>query len=182
MDSILILFLAGAIGAFVKEVVEDNKIVLPKVVDGEMCLGFIGSLFIGAVAGYLVDGNPVTAGLAGYAGMSVIESFLVKKNLTSEITKKITAGIIRKVAADEGVDPDLAVRVAECESGLSPSAVNTNTDGSKDKGLFQINNKYHPEVSEADAFDPIFSTKFFCKAMKGGNLNWWNATRKCWEK
>jgi hypothetical protein len=91
--------------------------------------------------------------------------------------------IIRWVAKEEGVDPDLAVRVARCENPrLDPKAVNINKDGSRDRGLFQINSKWHPEVTDEQAFDPVFSTRFFCKAVKEGHLDWWNATRHCWEK
>jgi hypothetical protein len=182
MTSILILFLSGAIGALTKEIIDDNKLTLPKKVDGDFCLGFLGSCVIGGIAGYLVDGNPVTAGLAGYAGKSVIESFLAKKNEILVPADGITESLIRKIAADETVDPDLAVRVAKCESGFNWNATRTNTDGSRDRGLYQINSKYHPEVSDAEAFDPIFSTKFFCKAFKAGHLDWWNWSKDCWNK
>ena len=182
MISLLTLFLAGACGALVKEIISDNKIVLPKKVDGELALGFLGSCFVGGVAGYLVDGNPVTAGLAGYAGLSAIENLLLKKNGQPTINQLVTTEIIRKIAKEEGVDPELAVRVAECESNLNPKAVNVNKGGDRDRGLFQINSKYHPDISDEDAFDPIFSAKFFCKAFKNNNLSWWNATKDCWEK
>lgn len=182
MNPLLLLFLAGAVGALVKDIVQDNKLTMPKIVNGELVLGFLGALFIGGIAGYLVDGDPVTAALAGYTGMSAIESFIAKKNSTTEITKSVTEEIIRKVAQEESVDPDLAVRVAKCESNLDFKAVHINKDGSKDRGLFQINNKYHPDVSDEAAFNPITATQFFCKSFKAGNLSWWDTTRKCWEK
>lgn len=182
MNSFLYLFLAGAIGALVKEIIEDNKLTLPKKINGEFSLGFLGSCFIGGIAGYLVDGNPVTAALAGYAGKSIIENFLSKKNSIKVPYQNLNEALIRKIAKEEGVDPELAVAVANCESNLDHSAVNTNKDGSRDRGLFQINSKWHPEVSDENAFDPIFSAKFFCRALKEGNLCWWNATKSCWEK
>lgn len=180
--SILFLFLAGAVGAMVKEIVQDNELALPRIKDGKMALGFLGSIAIGGVAGYLVDGDPVTAGLAGYAGMSVIENFLAKKNGPTENSKSVTQEIIRKIAKEESVDPELAVRVAKCESGFDWKAIHLNTDSSRDRGLYQINSKWHPEVSDEQAFDPIFSARFFCKAFKAGHLDWWNWSRKCWEK
>jgi len=182
MTSILILFVAGAIGALVKEIIQDNKLTLPKKVDGEFALGFLGSCIIGGVAGYLVDGDPVTAGLAGYAGLSVIANLLAKKNQGPELAKNTIAEIIRKVAENKGIDPELAVRVADCESGLNPAAVNLNKDGSKDRGLYQINDKWHPEVSDKIAFDIVLSTQFFCQAFIDGHLDWWKITKKCWEK
>jgi hypothetical protein len=90
--------------------------------------------------------------------------------------------MIRRIAAEEGIDPDLAVRVALCESGLDPKARHLNKDGSIDRGLYQWNDYWHPEVSDADAYDPEKATRLFCKAVREGHLNWWNSSRKCWEK
>ena len=180
--SLLLLFVAGAAGALAKDIIQDGEIVLPKKTNGKFSVGFLGGMITGGMAGYLVDGNPTTAFLAGYAGTAVIENLLLKKNGISIPTDKITEALIRKIAAEEGVDPELAVRVAKCESNLNYKAVNINTDGSRDRGLYQINEKWHPEVTDEQAFNPITATQFFCKAMKGGNLSWWDATRKCWEK
>ena len=89
--------------------------------------------------------------------------------------------IIRDEAKKEGVDPDFAVRVAKCESGLDPKAVHINKNGSKDRGVFQWNDKWHPEVNDHYAFDPKLATREFCKAFKNGNISWWNATKDCWK-
>ena len=180
-NSILILFAAGALGAIVKDLIKDNSLELPKIIDGKLVLGFLGSCFIGGIAGYLIDGNPITAGLAGYAGMSAIENFISKKIIAPTATGKQVETIIREIATSEGVDPDLAVRVAKAESSLIPSAININTDGSKDRGIFQINDKWHPEVSDEMAQDIVQATKFFCAAFKNGNLKWWSATQKYWD-
>ena len=88
---------------------------------------------------------------------------------------------IRDIAREIGVDPKLAVRVARCESGLDPAAVNINTDKSRDRGVFQWNDKWHPEVSDDCAFDVECATREFCKAVKNGKLSWWNASKKCWD-
>ena len=90
--------------------------------------------------------------------------------------------MIRRIAKEEGVDPDLAVRVALCESGLYPKAKNVNKDGSIDRGLYQWNSYWHSEVSDADAYDPEKATRLFCKAVRGGKLSWWRNTQSCWER
>jgi len=180
--SIIFLFLAGALGALAKDILKDNEVELPKIKDGKMALGFLGGMITGGAAGYFIDGSLTTAFMAGFTGTAVLESLLVKKDTIEVPEEELMILLIQKVAKEEGVDPGLAVRVAKCESSLNHNARNVNTDGSQDIGLFQINLKWHPEVTEADALDPIFSTHFFCKAFKAGNLSWWNATRKCWEK
>lgn len=180
--TILILFIAGAAGSLAKDIVQDGRLKLPKKNGGELVLGFLGGVVTGGIAGCLVDHSPLTAFLAGYAGTSGIEALLAKTNNTETPRRKINEQIIRKVAKEQGINADLAVRVATCESNLDDKAINTNEKGSRDRGLFQINDKYHPEISDADAFNPITATEFFCKAFKEGNLSWWNATKTCWNK
>ena len=89
--------------------------------------------------------------------------------------------IILRVANEEGVDSVLALRVATCESGLNPGAKNTNTSGSVDRGLYQWNSRWHPEITDEVAFDAEKSTRAFCKAFKNGDLYWWNASKNCWK-
>jgi len=177
---IIYLLLAGAFGALIKEILIDNKLTLPKKVDGELVLGFLGSLIVGAFAGWAIDGSLLTAAMAGFTGFAIIEQLVVKKNGVTDSNKTIISGIIRFVAKQELVDPELCLKVAECESGLSPTAKNININGSIDRGLYQINNKYHPEVSDSEAYDIVLSTRFFCKAFKEGHISWWNASKKCW--
>jgi len=75
MDT-LILIIAGATGAFAKDIIKDNKVLLPKIEDGSILLGFVGGIIIGAAAGYIVDNDPITAFLAGYTGSQIIENLL----------------------------------------------------------------------------------------------------------
>lgn len=89
---------------------------------------------------------------------------------------------IIRVAKEECVDPVLAVKVAQCESALNPKAILVNENGTRDRGIYQINDKWHPEVTDEQAFNPEFSAHFFCKAFKNGNLSWWDASKTCWSK
>jgi hypothetical protein len=190
-DELWQIFVAGAAGGLIKEVVEDGCLQLPSVIKGKLNLGFITSVMIGAFVGIVVDGSPLTAAMAGFVGFSIIQNLIPKSQ--EDLIAKISAGfatpkqknetieeIIRRVAGEEMVDADLAVRVAKCESALNPTATNTNTDKSIDRGIFQINSAWHPEVTADQAFDPEFAARFFCKAFKSGNLSWWNASKKCW--
>lgn len=79
MVDIFLLFLAGAIGALVKDVVVDNRIELPKKINHSLALGFIGSMIVGGFVGWAIDGSMLTAGMAGFAGLSAIENLLIKK-------------------------------------------------------------------------------------------------------
>jgi len=117
--------------------------------------------------------------IAAYFGKRVVYDEVVK-SLPKKGKFKTIKERIRDVAKEMSVDSDLAVRVAQCESGLDSQAVNKNSDGSLDRGLFQWNNKWHPEITDEIAFDVEKSTKEFCKAVKNDNLSWWSASEKCW--
>lgn len=182
MEIIYQLLGVGALGAFIKIVIEDGGLILPELKAGKLFFGGIGGLIVGAVAGVLADHDPITAFAAGYAGTSLIQGLMDGRKLTSQTACETIKETIIRICKAEKVDPDLATRVANCESGLNPTAVNVNADGSTDRGLFQINNKYHPEVSDADAYNAEKSTQFFCMAFKAGNLNWWSASKNCWDK
>lgn len=65
------------------------------------------------------------------------------------------ARLIVRAGAAEQSNYVLALAVLLAESGGDADAVHVNrNDNGIDRGLFQINSKYHPEVSDAVAFDP----------------------------
>ncbi len=131
-------------------------------------------------------------GLDGTVGTiltAIVLFYFGKKEVVDKIKSKVLPDakietveqIIRRIAKEEKIDPDLAVRVAKCESGLNPGAHHTNSTGSIDRGLYQWNNQYHPEIPDEIAYNAERSTRAFCKAFKEGHLSWWNATKKCWD-
>lgn len=64
-----------------------------------------------------------------------------------------------------------------CEAG---PGYDPNVRGSvdpRDRGLWQINSTYHPEVTDAVAFDPIASTFWVARQWANGNATWW----KCFQ-
>lgn len=188
INEIYYIILAGAVGAFTSELLKDNCVELPKKIGARFSLGIVGSIIVGAIAGYYVDGSPETAFMAGFMGPQLLAAILKKKQAEITTEEELTPDLsdietmIRWKAARAGVDPDLAVAVAKCESGLKPNAININTTGSKDRGLYQWNDKYHPEITDSMAFDPEKSTELFLKAVNEGHLDWWKASRPCWLK
>jgi hypothetical protein len=70
------------------------------------------------------------------------------------------AEMILGAAETYKVSPSLAFSVAWEESRYQPRAINTyNRDGSIDRGLFQLNSRSFPKLSEADFFDPRINTR-----------------------
>ena len=81
MLPIYLIVLAGALGAFMKDIVEDGKIKIPQKINGYLSLGFLGSVVIGAAVGYIVDGSFLTAFMAGYVSMSIEEAVMRTKKI-----------------------------------------------------------------------------------------------------
>lgn len=177
---ILVPALYGALGALGHEIVDDGTISLPRIYDGQLYLGVFAGMIIGAISGFFLRENALASVTAGYSAISIGKKLLPYAPAAPTAPAGDMETIIRAICLQQGVDADLAVRVAKCESSLNPTATNTNAPNSIDRGLFQINSRFHPEVSDLQAFDPIFSTKFFCDAVKNGNITWWSASKTCW--
>ena len=73
------IFLAGAFGALISDILKDNTLEMPKIIDGSLFLGFVGGMVIGGFAGLAIDGSLITAFLGGFTGKAIIIG-LVKKN------------------------------------------------------------------------------------------------------
>lgn len=82
MLEIIGLICCGALGAFLKEILGDNTIELPKKSGGKLFLGIFGSLIIGAAIGYFVDHSPITAFFAGFTSLQTMERLLKKNPIT----------------------------------------------------------------------------------------------------
>jgi Lysozyme like domain len=67
-------------------------------------------------------------------------------------------------------DPVVAVAIEWAEAGGDTEATHLNGDGSIDRGLWQINNRFHPEVSAAQAFDAHASTDAAYRLSFGGTV------------
>lgn len=72
------IFLAGAAGALISDIIQDNCLIMPTFKDAKLYLGCIGGLLIGACAGYLIDGSMLTAFMGGFTGKSVVVALLKK--------------------------------------------------------------------------------------------------------
>jgi hypothetical protein len=69
----------------------------------------------------------------------------------------------------------VAGAVASAESGLRTDAANTNGNGSHDRGLWQINDKAHPEVNDDCAAKPACSTRAALAIYKKSGWKAWSA-------
>ena len=141
----------------------------------------VGGLFLKFTGADGVVGTLLTTVVLFYFGKKEVFDKAVERREKSGKVESVGEQI-RRIAKEEGVDPELAYKVAKCESSLNPDARGINKTGSVDRGVFQWNDKYHPEITNDCAYDVDCATRAFCKAQKEGNLSWWNASKKCWNQ
>lgn len=87
--------------------------------------------------------------------------------------------VIRTKAIEYGVDPDTAISIAMAESSLNPLATNTNTNGTTDKGLFQINSIHG--VPDECRLDVECNTDWAMQKMSTAGTTPWNSSKHKWK-
>jgi len=75
-----------------------------------------------------------------------------------------------------GVNPTLAIWIVRHESQFNPRAKG---DGEASRGLWQISRIYHPEVSDAVAFNMVSSTDWSLGRIRAGKANEWSTYHYC---
>ena len=86
----------------------------------------------------------------------------------------VLAGLLKEHGlANKDVVTGVATALAE--SNLLADAVNVNDDGSKDRGIWQLNDGRHSEVSDEEAFDPVKATVHAVRIRGDGDWTAWNA-------
>lgn len=71
--------------------------------------------------------------------------------------------LIIKIASEEGVDPAIALAIAEQESGFNPNARNKSSREDS-LGMFQINTKAHPDYK--GGYNPEANTRYAVRMIK----------------
>lgn len=72
-----------------------------------------------------------------------------------------------------GVNPALSDCIITHESQWIPYKVGPEVKG-KSQGLWQIYNLAHPDITQAEAFDPVWSTNWALKQIAAGNVKIWS--------
>jgi hypothetical protein len=83
---------------------------------------------------------------------------------------------VQTQATEYGVNPKLALWIVKHESEFNPRA---RGDGEASRGLWQISRIYHPEVSDAMAFNVASSTEWSLERIRSGKVKEWSTYRFC---
>jgi hypothetical protein len=131
----------------------------------------LASMSEGDVAGFLHDldaRDAITPYLQDEGTRKETASFF-----SSLVRSETIADVILENAEKNGIRPSLAFALAFEESRFKVNAINDNGD-SIDRGLFQLNSKSFPKLSDAQVFDPEVNARYglahlrFCLD-EGGN-------------
>lgn len=93
---------------------------------------------------------------------------------TVEYSTTTAPFIIGAYAHRYGVDAATMEAVIRCESRYNPYV---RGDKGHSRGLAQISDIWHPEVSDTQAFDPYFSIEFLAKGLAEGRGSQWTCFR-----
>lgn len=85
------------------------------------------------------------------------------------------AKLARDAGFPGGVPHAEAVAVMWAESRGDPAAVHVNPDGSRDRGVWQINDKWHPGCDDECAFDPVRASEYALKLWKESGFRLWTS-------
>ncbi len=123
------------------------------------------------------QGLPIELSKTEDLGLYLYRNPLTKNHIVSYLDQltgsaKITDIILRN-ANNNNIPVSLAFSLAFAESSYNPNAVNSN-ETSIDRGLFQLNSKSFPELTESDFFNPETNAKhglaYLAKSIeRGGN-------------
>jgi len=90
----------------------------------------------------------------------------VEKFYTCITRNKDVALAILAEADNNDIPLSLAFALAYTESRYNPQAINSNSNSTTDRGLFQLNSNSFPGLTEADFFDPLISAKYGMSHLK----------------
>ena len=86
---------------------------------------------------------------------------------------------VEGAARTRGVNPQVAEWIVTHESRHHPEATG---DGGESRGLWQINKAWHPEVSDACAYNVTCSTDWSLERIRAGHVDEWSTWKHCKER
>lgn len=134
-------------------------------------LGFI-VLCIGAIIyqQYITSLNYKYLSIPTVQAKTIEQEVSIKEQVWNLLT--IEAGL----SFDEAIQ---GMAIVNCESRWDIYAIGVNKDGSKDLGLWQWNEKWHPDMTRAEMFDVYASTrKAIATYKKNGDWGIWVCSSK----
>ena len=108
---------------------------------------------------------------------SAVQSSAALPRATSVRYKRLNVqAYVQNASKSAGVNPSVAEWIVSHESRHHPEATG---DGGDSRGLWQINKTWHPEVSDACAYDVTCSTHWSLERIRDGYADEWSTWKYC---
>ena len=136
------------------------------------------------LGGIFIDIQIAEAHKVEAQGIQEVITVIEPKEVRLEIVYNWTPETIERHVLEAFPDAPIMLKVMKCESGYKTDAYNP-TNGSGDRGLFQVSTKYHGERVKRlglDMTDPHDNIKFARLLYDEGGLQPWSASKHCWSK
>ncbi len=165
----------------ISEYVQPESIFATEANYTDMCIEPLPSVWVGKESF-----NTITIGDGFSSNSSIDKSLELYRNPSTRAAvewfylrvtgnREVTMAIL-EAADKENIPLSLAFSLAYTESRYNRRAVNSNVNGSVDRGLFQLNNRSFPRLAEKDFFEPSVSARYgmshlrFCMNIAGNDL------------
>lgn len=100
------------------------------------------------------------------------------------VEKPTIKGLIYLYANQYHVSPLKMLKIVKYESRFNPNAIGdmklkcpSTGLPVRSRGIVQISECYHPEVTDSEAFDPDFSIQFLAKYISEGKCHEWSTCK-----
>ena len=132
-------------------------------IEGERTLTkiFLGVVFLLGIS--MIGVNTI------WGWMKSLETVLVVESTRAQVTWQEQ---VLDLVEEAGLNSEYAEKIIYCESRWEKDAIHRNR-GSVDRGIWQINSYFHPEVSESCAFSPLCATKEAIRIVKTKGWSEW---------
>lgn len=113
------------------------------------------------------------------AATRIPSSFALSKVTSNPQRRLRIQAYVQGAAKTRGVNPQVAEWIVTHESRHHPEAIG---DGGESRGLWQINKAWHPEVSDACAYNVTCSTDWSLERIRAGHIDEWSTWKYCKER
>lgn len=117
---------------------------------------------------------------ANFFGQNELNEFLMKPELC-DLSAVICPNedipnLIKQSAEKYQISEKLLSDLLWCESRHKANAVGINKDGSKDRGVAQWNSRWHPEITDDQAFNPEIAIDKTAEFISRGQIWQWSCS------
>ena len=143
-------------------------------------LAIIGILIIAGISIYAFAVNKTARASKDELGelRTIVAEYQADEQSANYNDSRGVVKTIEDVCNEENFDVDLAIKIAACESYLDEYFIGVNNNGTIDRGIFALNNRYYKDIPNDCAFSAECSARVFIQRVKDGKINDWLCAKR----